>query len=53
MTERHLPKDIALLLCAKLAALGILYFAFFSPATHPPSDARAVSARMLSPDTSL
>jgi hypothetical protein len=40
--------EIAALLCAKLAALTILYFAFFSPARQPHVDARALSHRLLS-----
>ncbi len=41
--------EIAVLLGVKLLALCVLYFVFFSPAHHAPSDARAVSVHVLKP----
>jgi len=44
-----LRAEIAALLCVKLLALGLLYFAFFQPAARPHADAQAVSAHVLNP----
>jgi hypothetical protein len=44
-----LRAEIAALLCVKLLALCILYFAFFSSAHQAQVDARAVSAHVMNP----
>ena len=43
----RLSTEITVLLCAKLLALVAIYYLFFAPATHPPVDANAISARLL------
>ena len=45
MRANRLPLEIAGLLCLKLAALTLLYFAFFS--AQPHIDSTATSARLL------
>jgi hypothetical protein len=47
MVGKRLSFEIGLVLCAKLAALTLLYFAFFSSATQPRAD--AVAAHLTSP----
>lgn len=47
MTKR-LAAEIVLVLCAKIAALGILYFAFFS--APAPVDARAAAIHLTGAD---
>jgi hypothetical protein len=52
--ESRLPRisrEIALLLCAKLAALTLLYFLFFSPSHRIAVDAPTASAHILSTNT--
>jgi hypothetical protein len=44
---RRLPAEIACLLCAKLAALTLLYFAFFSPSHRIAADAPGTSTHIL------
>lgn len=44
MRNTRLATEIALALCAKLAALSLLYFLFFS--APPPADAQAVAAHV-------
>ena len=46
MAGRRLTFEIGLALCAKLAALTLLYFLFFS--SQPHTDARAVAAHLTS-----
>jgi hypothetical protein len=48
MTKTRLPFEIGLLLVAKLVALTVLYYAFFSPAHQSVADTGAVAARVLS-----
>jgi hypothetical protein len=48
MVGRRLTFEIGLVLCAKLAALTLLYFLFFSPESQPQPDARAVAAHLTS-----
>ncbi len=48
MAGRRLRFEIGLALCAKLAALTLLYFLFFSPASQPQPDAHAVAAHLTS-----
>ena len=47
MAGRRLRFEIGLALCAKLAALTLLYFLFFS-SSQPHTDARAVAAHLTS-----
>lgn len=47
MAQNRLTVEIAVLLCAKLVALGLLYHAFFSPAARPAIDSRAVAIQLL------
>ncbi len=49
MLRGRLSFEIAALLCAKLVALSVLYYAFFAPGTQPRVDAHAISARLFSP----
>jgi hypothetical protein len=44
---RRLPAEIVLLLCAKLAALTLLYFAFFAPSHRIAADASHTSTHIL------
>ena len=46
MVGKRLSFEIGLTLCAKLAALIILYFAFFS--SQPHADSQAVAAHLTS-----
>jgi hypothetical protein len=46
MAGKRLSFEIGLILCAKLAALTLLYFAFFSAPPH--ADSRAVAAHLTS-----
>ena len=46
--KARLPVEIGLLLAAKLVALTVLYYAFFSPAHRTVTDTGAVAARVLS-----
>jgi len=48
MAGRRLRFEISLVLCAKLAALTLLYFLFFSPASQTHTDAHAVAAHLTS-----
>lgn len=48
MPGKRLTTEIALLLCAKLAALTILYFTFFSTASRPSIDPHAAESHLLS-----
>ncbi len=48
MVGKRLSFEIGLLLCAKLAALTILYFAFFSSSSQPPQDSHAVASHLMS-----
>jgi hypothetical protein len=43
---RDLRRDLARLLAVKFAALGLLWFIFFSPAHQPAVDASAASQRL-------
>ena len=47
----RLSREITILLCAKLAALTILYFVFFSPSHHVTVDAHAASTHILGTNT--
>ncbi len=51
MVGRRLSFEIGLILCAKLAALTILYFAFFS--SQPRADSHAVAAHLMSPTETI
>jgi hypothetical protein len=44
---RRLSTEIAILLCAKLAALTLLYFAFFTPSHRIAADAPRTSTHIL------
>jgi hypothetical protein len=46
MAGKRLPFEIGFILCAKLAALTLLYFAFFSEGPH--ADSRAVLVHLTS-----
>jgi hypothetical protein len=48
MVGKRLSFEIGLVLCAKLAALTVLYFVFFSPASQPRADSGAVAAHLTS-----
>ena len=48
MVGRRLTFEIGFVLCAKLAALTLLYFLFFSPASQPHADAHTVAAHLTS-----
>ncbi len=48
MAARRLRFEIGLALCAKLAALTLLYFLFFSPASQPQPDPDSVAAHLTS-----
>jgi hypothetical protein len=43
---RDLRRDVAWLLAVKFAALGLLWFIFFSPAHQPAVDASVASQRL-------
>jgi hypothetical protein len=47
----RLTREIAILLCAKLAALTLLYFLFFSPSHRITADAPTTSTHILSTTT--
>ncbi|HVU22356.1 MAG TPA: hypothetical protein VHE09_16620 [Rhizomicrobium sp.] len=47
----RLSREITVLLCAKLAALTVLYFLFFSPSHRVTADAPATSTHILSTNT--
>jgi hypothetical protein len=47
----RLSREIAILLCAKLAALTLLYFLFFSPSHRVAVDAPATSTHILGTNT--
>jgi len=47
MFPHSLRRDIVLLLCLKAAALAVIYFAFFSPATRPAPDGSAMVEHIL------
>jgi len=51
MPKVRLSVDIAALLTAKLAALTLIYFAFFSPAHRVTADAPATSHHILGTNT--
>jgi hypothetical protein len=44
--HRHLRRDLAWLLAAKFAALGLLWMLFFSAAHQPAIDATAASRQL-------
>ena len=44
--RRGLRRDLAWLLAIKLAALGLLWLLFFSPAHQPPVDASAATRQL-------
>jgi len=44
--QSHLPRDLAWLLAAKFAALGLLWLLFFSAAHQPAVDASAASRQL-------
>jgi hypothetical protein len=44
--QRHLRRDLAWLLAAKFAALGLLWMLFFSAAHQPAIDATAASRQL-------
>lgn len=44
----RLSREIAILLCAKLAALTLLYFLFFSPSHRITADVPTTSTHILS-----
>jgi hypothetical protein len=44
---KSIRRDVIWLLCAKAAALTLIYYAFIAPATRPEPDGRAVSAYIL------
>ncbi|MDE2181591.1 MAG: hypothetical protein KGJ78_01080 [Alphaproteobacteria bacterium] len=46
---RHLWREIAVVLTAKLILLTGLYIAFFSPSHRPNADTGAVYARLVGP----
>jgi hypothetical protein len=48
LPRKRLTTEIALLLCAKLAALTLLYFAFFAPSSRPRIDRHAATAHLFS-----
>jgi len=47
----RLSREITILLCAKLAALTLLYFLFFSPSHRIAVDAPATSTHILGTNT--
>ncbi len=47
----RLSREIAILLCAKLAALTVLYFLFFAPSHRITVDAPTASTHILSTNT--
>jgi hypothetical protein len=49
--KNRLSVEIAALLCAKLAALTLLYFLFFSPTHRIAVDAPTASAHILGTNT--
>jgi hypothetical protein len=49
MFPKHLRLEVIALLCLKAAALTVIYFSFFAPATKPEPDGRAVLAHLYSP----
>ncbi|HWA03783.1 MAG TPA: hypothetical protein VG819_09660 [Rhizomicrobium sp.] len=50
MTKTRLPVEIAFLIVAKLVALTILYYAFFSASHRAPSGPRATESHLFHPN---